>query len=216
MDIDELRARRELARAERTRLLRRRNVAASVVLVAVLLIAIAGGAAAIALARPSGASDVSATLRPQALPPADEGAVPGAEAAASGGGPARPETATQAAGDSAAASEPAPSAVATTAQSSVTRPPVAHRPPAEAVQRISIRVGGAGYEPSEPRAVASRPIVLAVGRGEGCAAGFYMPSLKLGADNSASPVTLKLGKLKPGSYEFTCGMGMVGGRLIVR
>ena len=83
-------------------------------------------------------------------------------------------------------------------------------------KRLSIRIGGAGYEPSTVTASSDRPISLTVGKGEGCAAGFLMPSLGIDKDNSSGSVTIGLGRLKPGTYGFSCGMGMVQGELVVR
>lgn len=87
--------------------------------------------------------------------------------------------------------------------------------PAGDTQRFTIRIGDAGYEPTAIKASSASKIVLSVGKGEGCAAGFLMPALGVSADNSGGQVTLALGRLKPGTYEWTCGMQMVGGRLVV-
>lgn len=84
------------------------------------------------------------------------------------------------------------------------------------VQRISIAIGYAGYEPTVARAKAGVPIKLTVGKGEGCAAGFLMPSLGVSLDNSGGPATTKLGALEAGEYPFFCGMQMIGGVLEVR
>lgn len=83
-------------------------------------------------------------------------------------------------------------------------------------QRLDIAIGEAGYEPSTLSARATIPITLVVEKGEGCAAGFLMPALGVSADNSRGPVSIDIGILKEGTYTFTCGMGMVEGRLIVR
>lgn len=60
------------------------------------------------------------------------------------------------------------------------------------------------------------PIKLTVGKGEGRAAGFIMPSLNISPDNSNRPVTTELPALKAGVYKFSCAMEMVEGRLIVQ
>jgi len=114
-----------------------------------------------------------------------------------------------------AAPSTTPSAEATApASTSVAKATPAQGAPA-ATQRFSIRIGSAGYEPSVVTASSDRPISLTVGRGEGCAAGFIMGSLGIEKDNSSGPVTIDLGKLEPGTYAFTCGMGMVEGKLVV-
>ena len=60
------------------------------------------------------------------------------------------------------------------------------------------------------------PITLVVGKGEGCAAGFLVPALGVNVDNSRGPVSIDVGILEPGTYTFSCGMGMIEGRLTVR
>lgn len=82
-------------------------------------------------------------------------------------------------------------------------------------QEFSIAIGSTGYEPGVVRATTGRPIVLAVGRGEGCASGFLIPKLGVNEDNSRGPITVKLGALPAGTYRFSCGMDMVTGKLIV-
>lgn len=193
MDRGELRIRREIARAEQARRRWRLRATAGGVILAVVLIAGGIVAAAFASTGPTRAAVVDPLPAPTLAAPAEAASV---------------------------TSEPdpvVPSAGAETTGSQPAAPSMSERPPAaDAPQRITIRSGGSGYEPSEPQASADRPIVLVVGKGEGCAAGFYMPSLGIEADNSGGPVTLDLGTLEPGSYMFTCGMGMLGGELIVR
>jgi hypothetical protein len=82
-------------------------------------------------------------------------------------------------------------------------------------QVLRIAIGSTGYEPGTVRASAGRPIVLTVGKGEGCAAGFLIPKLGVDKDNSRGPITVNLGTVPPGKYRFSCGMEMVSGTLIV-
>lgn len=89
------------------------------------------------------------------------------------------------------------------------------KPAPPAVQRLTVGFGQYGYEPSSLTAKAGVPIKLTVGRGEGCAAGFLIPSLNIAADNSSGPAVIDLGTLKPGTYQFSCGMEMVTGTLVV-
>ena len=84
------------------------------------------------------------------------------------------------------------------------------------VQRFTIDIGDAGYEPSVVNASAASPITLTVAKGEGCAAGFTIPSLGIQKDNSGGPVTFSLGRLKAGTYRFACAMDMVEGTIVVR
>jgi len=87
---------------------------------------------------------------------------------------------------------------------------------AVARQHFSIEIGSSGYEPSVIRASSKSPISLSVGKGEGCAAGFLMPSLGIEKDNTRGRIEFSLGRLEPGTYRFTCGMEMVEGKLVVR
>ena len=90
------------------------------------------------------------------------------------------------------------------------------RSAAVARQHFSIEIGSSGYEPSVIRASSKSPISLSVGKGEGCAAGFLMPSLGIEKDNTRGRIKFSLGRLEPGTYRFTCGMEMVEGQLVVR
>jgi hypothetical protein len=103
------------------------------------------------------------------------------------------------------------------AETSVVAQATAKAPPVVLeAQRLSIAIGSNGYEPSVVRASSDRPLVLSVGRGEGCAAGFLIPKLGVDSDNSTGPVTVDLGRVPTGEYQFSCGMEMVTGTLIVR
>jgi len=94
--------------------------------------------------------------------------------------------------------------------------PEAEAAPKPAHQRLSVSIGDVGYVPDTILARAGAPIELTVGKGVGCAAGFLMPDLGVSADNSSGDVTVQLPALGPGTYAFTCGMGMVSGQLIVK
>lgn len=84
------------------------------------------------------------------------------------------------------------------------------------VQAFRIAIGVTGYRPSVINALASSPIVLSVQRGQGCAAGFLIPDLGVDEDNSGGPVRIRLGRVPAGTYQFSCGMEMVTGTLIVK
>lgn len=88
--------------------------------------------------------------------------------------------------------------------------------PKPAVQKLSVGLGQYGYDPEVLTAKAGIPIKLTVAEGQGCAAGFLMPSLNVNADNTSGPAVIDLPALDAGSYQFTCGMEMVAGTLEVR
>ena len=110
-----------------------------------------------------------------------------------------------------------PTTVKRAPSSAVVAKPVAkRRQSSPSVQRLSIAIGATGYEPARLLAKAGVPTQLTVGKGEGCAAGFEIPSLGVHLDNSAGPAKAQLGALKAGQYRYTCSMGMVSGTLVVR
>ena len=84
------------------------------------------------------------------------------------------------------------------------------------VQRVRIAIGASGYVPSVVTASSNSPVVLYVGRGQGCAAGFLIRKLGVNKDNSSGAVIVNLGRVAAGSYRFSCGMEMVTGTLIVK
>lgn len=114
--------------------------------------------------------------------------------------------------DKASSSVPKPVAPEA-AKSAVSAPkPV---PSAPKTQDIRIGIGVTGYAPSTITASAGYPISLTVDKGAGCAAGFLIPALNVAEDNTGGPITIDLGRVPAGNYEFTCGMQMIGGTLIV-
>lgn len=187
---------RELRRAERER----RQILAASASVA-LALAIIGVVAAVAIGRaapPDSEPRRSAKLALEPATPAPDPAAVSAEETAPG--IEAPEEKTQ----------PAPE-TPTSPQA-----PAATVKPKPELQRFSVGIGQYGYDPEVITAKAGVPIKLTVAQGEGCAAGFLMPSLRVDADNSAGPAVVDLPALEPGSYQFTCGMAMVAGTLVVR
>lgn len=133
-----------------------------------------------------------------------------------------PESATTASAPSAEAAPAEPAVESPAAGPSVAvkpkqRPKATPKPaPEPEPQRFRIAIGSQGYEPGVIRASAGAPVILRVGRGEGCAAGFLIPELGVDEDNSGGPVTINLGRVRAGRYQFSCGMEMVTGTLIVK
>jgi len=83
-------------------------------------------------------------------------------------------------------------------------------------QLYTVTIGQNGYEPSTVQAQAGSPVTLRVGPGSGCRTGFVIPSLGVRRDVSGGPTDISLGPLKPGTYPFSCPMGMVRGQLVVK
>ena len=200
-------ARRTAERTARRRRDRRRAMASIAVLAAVGAALIAGGAwAAVNRGTPSRAA-VAGVQTPIAPPLRAPGPEPESVI------PTRAIEATRAA---AAAEETTGTDVVPARKKPAPKGPQKKRTASALPQRFTIKIGELGYEPSVIRASAKAPITLSVAKGVGCAAGFYMPSLGVEKDNSSHSVTFSLGKLEAGTYRYTCGMGMVEGRLVVR
>jgi plastocyanin domain-containing protein len=86
------------------------------------------------------------------------------------------------------------------------------------VQIIDVTVKG-GYQPASIVVEAGRPVRLNFTRREAslCGEEVVLPDFGRRAHLPENqPVTLEILPLEPGEYEFTCGMNMYKGKLIVR
>jgi plastocyanin domain-containing protein len=84
-------------------------------------------------------------------------------------------------------------------------------------QEVTIGVRG-GYEPSQVRVRAGAPVRLVFDRQEtsGCSEEVVIPDFGIRRFLPAFTQTaVEINPQQAGSYEFTCGMGMLRGRLIV-
>lgn len=85
-------------------------------------------------------------------------------------------------------------------------------------QSVRIVVEG-GYSPSVVTVEAGRPVRLEFERREssGCTEEVVLPDFGIRTFLPAHQVTpVRITPMRPGTYEFTCGMGMVRGRLVAR
>lgn len=85
------------------------------------------------------------------------------------------------------------------------------------VRELRVRVRG-GYEPETVRAEAGRPVRIVFRREESAASSEQVVFPALGKSATLPPgetVAVDLPPQEPGEYEFTSGMGMLRGRLIV-
>lgn len=83
-------------------------------------------------------------------------------------------------------------------------------------QEVRITVRG-GYEPATIRVAAGRPVRLVFDRQEtsSCSEEVVFPSFGLRRFLPAhQTTTLEVTPPSPGTYEFTCGMGMLHGKLV--
>jgi len=82
------------------------------------------------------------------------------------------------------------------------------------VQKVSVQVGFK-YNPDVIRLKAGIPAEITFGEGQGCTSVVQSQALGFQEDLSTGPKTVKLQALKPGTYEFACGMNMVRGQIVV-
>lgn len=100
------------------------------------------------------------------------------------------------------------------ASAPVAAPPVG----ADGVQRIVINVHDTGYSPSSVTATAGVPTTLTMRTDgtRGCTRALVMSSFGVQKVLPATgDTTVDLGALEPGTYRYTCGMGMYGGSIRV-
>ena len=84
------------------------------------------------------------------------------------------------------------------------------------VQVLTVGLVGGWYEPNLFTVKADLPVtVVFTGRAEGCLAEPEFPELGIKADLSSGAATVPLGRLKHGTYTFTCSMGVNEGRITV-
>ncbi|MBA4370834.1 MAG: hypothetical protein C0418_04570 [Coriobacteriaceae bacterium] len=83
------------------------------------------------------------------------------------------------------------------------------------VQTIEVDASQGYYDPDTIRAKAGVPLRITFSQASGCLGQVVFPQFNKGADLSAGPQTIELPALEPGEYQFSCGMGMVFGKLIV-
>ncbi|QIX60311.1 cupredoxin domain-containing protein [Hymenobacter lutimineralis] len=99
-----------------------------------------------------------------------------------------------------------------------TRPKARAQAASGGVQAVTIMVKG-GYTPETIEVECGKPVQLSFYRAEenGCSEEVLFPDFNLRRELPAYQTTLiELRPEKAGSYEFTCGMGMLRGRLIAR
>ena len=85
------------------------------------------------------------------------------------------------------------------------------------VQMVRVGLDGGYYVPNEFTVKAGMPVtVVFSGKAEGCLAAPEFPELGLKGDLSTGTATVELGTLSPGTYAFTCSMGVNEGHITVQ
>ena len=85
-----------------------------------------------------------------------------------------------------------------------------------AVQKISVDLSKGYYDPSTIELKAGTPAEITFGQGSGCMSQVQSQQLNFFEDLSSGAKTVKIAALQPGTYTFTCGMGMVSGTIVVK
>jgi len=85
-----------------------------------------------------------------------------------------------------------------------------------AVQKISVDLSKGYYDPSTIELKAGTPAEIIFGQGSGCMSQVQSQQLNFFEDLSSGAKTVKIAALQPGTYTFTCGMGMVSGTIVVK
>jgi hypothetical protein len=84
------------------------------------------------------------------------------------------------------------------------------------VQVVSVGLVGGWYLPDRFTVKAGMPVtVVFTGRAEGCLAEPEFPELGVKASLASGTATVALGRLKAGTYTFTCSIGVNEGRITV-
>ena len=83
------------------------------------------------------------------------------------------------------------------------------------VQRISVDLSQGVYDPAVIHAKAGVPLEITFGPGQGCTSAILIKQFGVNQDITQGAV-IDLPAMKPGEYEFSCGMEMVFGKIVVR
>jgi plastocyanin domain-containing protein len=84
------------------------------------------------------------------------------------------------------------------------------------VQRISVDLSQGYYDPTVIEAKAGVPLEITFGQGQGCLSEVLVPDFGVKQDVTHGGAIVKLPAMQPGEHEFSCGMRMVFGRIVVK
>jgi hypothetical protein len=83
-------------------------------------------------------------------------------------------------------------------------------------QTISVDLSQGYYDPTVIEAKAGVPLEITFGQGQGCLAKVLIPAFSVEQDLASGGALVKLPAMGPGEYEFSCGMRMVFGKIVVK
>lgn len=86
---------------------------------------------------------------------------------------------------------------------------------ADGVQRITVDTAN-GYDPSVIVLAAGAPAEITFRQASGCLGQVMSTELGFFEDLTAGDATVRLEPLEPGTYQFSCGMRMVFGEIVVK
>jgi hypothetical protein len=84
------------------------------------------------------------------------------------------------------------------------------------VQRVTVDLSQGFYDPTVIEAKAGVPLEIAFGQGQGCLSSVLVPSAGIDQDLTNGGAVVKLPAMQAGEYEFSCGMRMVFGKIVVK
>lgn len=82
-------------------------------------------------------------------------------------------------------------------------------------QSIDIDLSAGYYQPNVIKLAAGVPAKVTFGQSSGCTGQVMSEQLGFFEDLTTGPVTVELPALEAGEYEFSCGMAMVFGKIVV-
>jgi plastocyanin len=87
---------------------------------------------------------------------------------------------------------------------------------ASGVQKIAVDVSKGYYDPSTIQLKSGVPAEITFSQASGCTGVVQSQQLGFQEDLTSGPKTVKIAALQPGTYQFSCGMGMVVGTVVVK
>jgi hypothetical protein len=87
---------------------------------------------------------------------------------------------------------------------------------ANGVQTIAVDLSSGSYDPNTIQLKAGVPAEITFGQSSGCTGQVQSQQLGFAVDLTSGPQTVKLAGFQPGTYQFSCGMGMVTGTIVVQ
>jgi len=111
---------------------------------------------------------------------------------------------------------PAPGASGGQDAAAQTGAPTASTVLGDGIQKVAVDLSKGYYDPTVIEAKAGVPLEIAFGQGQGCLASVLIPAFNVNQDLTSGGAVVKLPAMEPGEYQFSCGMEMVFGKIVVQ